>query len=372
MLEGVAIDLTRASATLCALTALGCSFDASTRLPDSVSQFDGGPAVDSATVVTCDGQSWWNPDFPLRRALAVEAAPYAYTMRLYLDGSTVPSAQELVAQSAQSGGQDLRLVRYDGSVWEELDRHIVAFDPAGVEIRFRIQELAGFAGGAASYYLYYGNNSADAPLADLSGVYRRWHDFEGDTIGSDGSPAFNPLPVGEWQVVDDSGNRVYRANGGSRHSAQLAGLDLEDGVFEARMKVTAPDFGNANHNGFAIRVNNFIPDELDAYVPQMRGNEQITAISTYRTGSFVTTGTTMASTIEVAQWYRLRAEFAANTVNFYINDSLSASMTDAEQLRRGIGLFGFSCEVVFDDVSARDLILPEPAVAATVEQSFCP
>jgi hypothetical protein len=352
---------------------VGCSFDPSSQLQDPATENDSGTAdvPDSGTVETCDGQSWWNADFPMRRPLAVEQAPYEYTMRLVLDASTLPTAQELVSASL-AAGQDLRVLRFDGSAWTELDRQILAFDSAGVEIRFRIQESGGFPGDSESYYLYYGNSSPGAPLEDLSRVYRRWHDFEGDAIGSDGSPAFSPLPAADWQVVDDGGNHVYLASGTSRHSAQLAGLEQEDGVFEARMKVTAPDFTNQNHNGLMIRANNFIPNEMDAYVAQQRGNEQVSAVVTYRTGSFVTTGTTLAGPIQPQEWYQLRAEFIGGNLDFYIDDALVISMTDAELLRTGLGLFGFTCDVIFDDVSVRDLLAPEPGVAAAAEQIYCP
>ena len=371
------MKVSSAAAVVCAVAAAGCNFDPNTSQEDPTARNDGAPSIDgrlsadSATVVTCDGESWWNPDFPKRRALAVEAAPFEYTMRLVLDGGTVPSAQDLVEQSALANGQDLRVVRFDGSVWTELDRQILSYDTAGVEIRFQIQEQAGFAGDSERYYLYYGNISAGAELADLTNVYRRWYDFEADAVGSDGSPAFTPRPVGEWQVVDDGGNHVYRANGTNRLSAELAGVDLEDGVFEAQMKVTAPDFGSANHNGLAVRADNFVPSQLDIYAAQLRGNEQVSAISTYRTGNFITTGATTPSTIVVAQWYRLRVEFVAATVNLFVDDALVMSLADAEQLRTGLGLFGFGCEVVFDDVSVRELIFPEPAVTATAEQTYC-
>lgn len=365
-----------AAAVVCAVAAAGCNFNPDTSSGDPTAQNDGAPAsdspsADSAAVVTCDGESWWNQDFPKRRALAVQAAPFQYTMRLVLDDSTVPTAQELVEQSEIAGGQDLRVVRFDGTLWTELDRQILAFDATSVEIRFQIQEAAGFAGESERYYLYYGNISAAAELADLSKVYRRWHDFEADAVGSDGSPAFTPRPAGEWQVVDDGGNHVYRANGTNRLTAHLAGLEMENGVFEAQMKVTAPDLSSANHNGLAIRADNFVPSELDIYVAQLRANEQVSAISTYRTGNFITTGVTVPSTIAVAQWYRLRVEFASASVNLFVDDSLVMSLTDAEQLRTGLGLFGFGCEVVFDDVSVRELILPEPAVTATAEQIYC-
>jgi hypothetical protein len=331
-----------AVAVVCAVAAAGCNFDPNTSQGDPTAQDDGGPSIDSgssadsATVVTCDGESWWNQDFPKRRALTVEAAPFEYTMRLILDGGTVPTAQELVEQSELATGQDLRVVRFDGALWTELDRQILTFDAASVEIRFQIQEPTGFGGDSATYYLYYGNVSAAAELADLGKVYRRWHDFEADAVGSDGSPAFTPRPAGEWQVVDDGGNHVYRANGTNRLTAQLAGLDMEDGVFEAQMKVTAPDLLSANHNGLAIRADNFVPSELDFYVAQLRANEQVSAISTYRTGNFVTTGVTVPSTIVVAQWYRLRVEFAATSVDLYVDDTLVMSLTDAEQLRTGL------------------------------------
>lgn len=362
-----------ASLAVCAAVGVGCSFDTSTRLAQAVEDAALVPQPpDSSVVETCGGDTWWNPGFSMRRSLALDPAPYAYTMQLILDATTVPTAQELVDRSLVAGAQDLRVVRRNGSTWEEIDRQVLAFDSNRVEIRFRIQEADGFAGGGAQYYLYYGNSGAGPALADRSKVYRHWHDFEGDAIGSDGSPALNSLPAGEWRVEDDSGNHVYRANGVSRLTAELVGVTAQNAVFEARMRVVAPDFGSANHDGLALRVDNFIPAELDAYIAQLRGSEQVSAIVTYRTGSFITTGVVSAAPIQVQQWYQLRAELSESTIDFYVDGLLVVTMNNAELLRTGLGLFAFDGDAVFDDLSVRDRLPAEPVVAVEAEQEFCP
>lgn len=135
-------------------------------------------------LVEWGGPNWWNTDYPFRQRIDVSTssttAPDAYTVPVTFDHLG------LVAGSlAEANGDDLRVLRWDGSTWTELDRVLdddAAWNAADTTIWFRTTDPIE-AGGTDSYWFYYGNNSPAAPLADPEQVWLLHEDFESGTLG---------------------------------------------------------------------------------------------------------------------------------------------------------------------------------------------
>ncbi|MCP3854940.1 MAG: signal peptidase I [Actinomycetia bacterium] len=136
-------------------------------------------------VITWGGPSWGDPSSPFRQRLDITAggvdAPDGYTTPLTFDhASLVESGLSL------ANGDDLRVWRYDGAVWTELDRvrdENSVWDAADSTFWFRTQESI-VAADTISYWLYFGDPSPPAPLADPANVWLLIEGFEGGTLGS--------------------------------------------------------------------------------------------------------------------------------------------------------------------------------------------
>lgn len=131
-------------------------------------------------VVTWGGPSWADPDSPYRQRVDVDAGsvdvPSGYTTSVTLDHNA------LVTSGLSSGtGDDLRLWRFDGTSWTELDRVIdddSNWNDVATTFWFRTQEPVD-AATTVSYWLYFGNQTPPAPLEDPNGVWLLDEGFEG-------------------------------------------------------------------------------------------------------------------------------------------------------------------------------------------------
>jgi hypothetical protein len=307
-----------------------------------------------STSTACDAT---RSDFPFRRRLTIDPAPAGYTIRAQLDAAT---SAALFARI--SNPDALRVMWHD----EQIDRIVRAWSATTVEIMFRVQEPGGYPGGPGEYYLSYANSTTTPAHADPRAVFLWSERFDEKPPGSDGSPELIPLPAADWKVFDDGADRVYRVTGGNRHSARIASIGLDNGVFEARMKyVNTPALGD---NGLAIRANSLDPINIDTYVVQLRAFDQTNTIVTYRGGAFTGGVTPQPFTITSGQWYRLHVAFFGATVEYEIDGVLVQTLTNAESSRPNLGLFGFSTDAEFDDVTLRPLIRPEPSATAGAEE----
>ena len=135
-------------------------------------------------VITWGGPSWADPLSPFRQRIDVTAgsvdAPDGYTSPLTLDhGALVASGLSLPS------GDDARVWRHDGVSWTELDRVLdddSAWNAADTTLWFRTQESIS-ADETASYWLYFGNASPPAVLADPTKVWLLVEGFEDGTLG---------------------------------------------------------------------------------------------------------------------------------------------------------------------------------------------
>ncbi len=157
-------------------------------------------------VVPLENSDWWNSAWLKRQQLVVtagDAVTAGYSVRAYITGSYAAA----IYNDCLASGNDLRVVyRAIGGTWTDLDRDLVTFSAAAIDVWFPLQ--AGIAGGgmASSYYLYYDNPAAGAPLADKANVYLFYDDFnraDSNTVGNGWVESFNGLARGTEDAPGD-------------------------------------------------------------------------------------------------------------------------------------------------------------------------
>ena len=178
-------------------------------------------------------QDWWDNGYQFRRQITVSTGintPYnGYA------GYTVEMMMDTVSPDIQDDGDDLRIVWWNGSGWQELHRQIINPNTDSTYIRFRLQADIAASSSDDNYYIYYGNDSAGAGPANLENVYLHYNDFSTDRSGEyyigrlgitnwhgsgDYSPPYDAANerigydtgdnfVGEWVVADINERDVY-------------------------------------------------------------------------------------------------------------------------------------------------------------------
>jgi len=144
-------------------------------------------------------QNWWDISYQFRRQITVMTginSPYnGYA------GYTVEMTMNTISPNIQDDGDDLRIVWWDGSDWQELDRHIIAPDTDSTTIRFRLQADIAASSSDDNYYIYYGNDATGAGPANLENVYLHYNDFSTDRSGE--------YYIGRLGITNWHGNGVY-------------------------------------------------------------------------------------------------------------------------------------------------------------------
>lgn len=208
-----------------------------------------GPTASNASfgwqVIEWAGPSWWDPAYQFRQRIDVDtgatAAPGEYSVPLTLDHAALVTT----GLAAASSGDDLRVARWDGTAWTELDRILddgSAWDLVDTTIWFRTTDPIA-ADETATYWLYYGNDTPPAPLADPENVWLLSEDFESGTLGD-----FEDRTGGTgWYEADPWTRRIPLTIGSGQ-----TGSDLTD--FPVFVALTDPDLAaSAQADGSDLR-----------------------------------------------------------------------------------------------------------------------
>ena len=184
-------------------------------------------------------QDWWDINYQFRSQITVSTginSPYnGYA------GYTVEMTMDTVSPDIQDDGDDLRIVWWDGSGWQELDRHIIAPDTASSIIRFRLQADIATSSSDDNYYIYYGNDSAGIGPVDLGNVYLHYDNFATDRsgeyyIGRLGITSWHGS--GDYSPLYDAGNERINYDTGDNFAGEwvVADIDERDVYLEAQIR----------------------------------------------------------------------------------------------------------------------------------------
>ena len=135
-------------------------------------------------VIEWAGPRWWDTGWEFRQRIDVDtgavAAPDAYTVPLTFDHAAL-----VVSNLSLASGDDVRIHRWDGTTWTELDRVLEdgsTWNRTDTTVWFRTTDPIA-ADSTDTYWLYVGNTGAGAPPADPEAVFLLTEDFESGTLG---------------------------------------------------------------------------------------------------------------------------------------------------------------------------------------------
>lgn len=221
-----------------------------------------GTATFAWQVVTWGGPGWADASYQLRQRIDVTAgavdSPTGYTTSVVVDHASLVASGVSLAS-----GNDLRLFRYDGTTWTELDRVLdsaSSWNSATTTLWFRTQEQI-LTGETVSYWLYFFKPSAGSPPADPDNVWLLREGFESGlgsfTDRTDGTGWYAANPWTRRQILTIAETAVDTTLTSQPVMVRLTSADLAthaqaDG---SDIRFTAAD-GTTN-----------LPYELESYDP---------------------------------------------------------------------------------------------------------
>ncbi len=187
------------------------------------------------------GPGWWDSNYLFRQRIDVEtstaAAPNGYTVPVTFDHDA------LIGIGAAAGdGSDIRVMRWDGSSWVELDRVLEDGSNWGqtdTTILFRTEAAIG-ADDVSSYWLYFGNPSPAAVLEDPENVFLLTENFDTGTLGD-----FEDRTGGTaWYSADPWTRRIPLTVAAAQVGADLADFPLLVSISDGSLAVQAQPDGS--------------------------------------------------------------------------------------------------------------------------------
>lgn len=187
-------------------------------------------------VIEWAGPRWWDTDWSFRQRIDVETttapAPGGYSVPLTFDHAAM-----VTSGLSRGDGDDVRVVRWDGAAWSELDR--VLGDGSGwsavtTTIWFKtVDPIASDSTG--TYWLYTGSGTPGAAPADPEAVYLLNEDFESGTLGD-----FEDRTGGTGWYQADSWSRRIRLTAAAAHvPSDLTNVPLRVAVTNADLATMA-------------------------------------------------------------------------------------------------------------------------------------
>jgi hypothetical protein len=310
---------------------------------------------------------WWNGSYSHRlgvSVLASDALPNGYSIAVTFDHAAMVGAGNSLAS-----GNDVRIARWDGGSWSELDRVLQpnassmpsAWNTSTTKIWFRTQTAINAATTDTSYYLYYGNAAAGAPPADGNNVFDLYDDFNGGAFDT-----------AKWTSYDAAGLTVSQTGGQLRITGTPAPQYHHYAGFESDTTFTP---GYAVESTFEIVSQDasvqaawkgeygLIEDAL--YVNNEGSGQRVMhwdGLANTDHGASSLTGLTLTSRV-------VQTLSADGTAQHFEDGVRQASRTGAPVAPTTIQVFwspeanGAAVDVRFDDVIVRKFVANEPSIA---------
>jgi polygalacturonase len=156
--------------------------------------------------------------------------------------------------------------------------------------------------------------------------------------------------IGQWEVVDDEGNKVYAAISGEESRAHAGDAAWTDYRVQARVKVV--EFGGENRAYVCGRYkdgNNYYAASL--YNRDEGGMLELRKKLDKKTRNV----TTKPLELSEGKWYQIALEMQGNTIRVYVDGELQLTATDDSLKQGGIGLIAYNAKVEYDDVKVMQI-----------------
>lgn len=157
----------------------------------------------SAIPAQATSPAWWNSSWLMRAELqitTIDAIASGYSVSV-----TIPHSTYVSAGNALASGNDLRVVRWNGSAWTELDRLLdpdSSWNTSTTRIWFRTAAAISASSTDSSYWIYYANSSAGTPPASGDSIFDLYDDFSAGSVD-----------LTKWGVLAPSGTTVASTGG---------------------------------------------------------------------------------------------------------------------------------------------------------------
>ena len=308
-----------------------------------------------------------------RRPIVIQAAagnvPDGYSLAVTLDHAA------LVAQGAAlADGSDLRIARWDGSAWLELDRALdsgSSWNTATTTIWFATPvAIAAFATDT-SHHLFWGDSNAAAPPSKRDAIFLFWDDFEGDLA----KWQYEPLAFELSKDHANSGAQSVKAMPTSSVSHRLLanGIDHADVALDVWWRLSA-NWGMDVAQG--IRA--FDPAAWDGFEANIEADGRL-GLGRYEDGKYVAIYKQgVPAPPPHLVWARVSTHLVGERMRAFVNGQ--QSLPDSGWTEMGTGptsgslwirsyLIPSSEAWWIDDVTLRKLVDPEPTVSLGSEEA---
>jgi flagellin-like protein len=149
--------------------------------------------------------NWWSTLYGYRQAInitnnAAQQLPAGYSIKANIDPTTLIASGKLKADYS-----DLRVTYLQGTSWTEIDRDIISTENGNIEVWFKTQiPIDQSPSTDNSYYIYYGNPSAQNPPENKSNVYL-WFDNFNRPNNADVTTesAYKQTNGGAWEIENN-------------------------------------------------------------------------------------------------------------------------------------------------------------------------
>ncbi|MHA2284104.1 MAG: DUF2341 domain-containing protein, partial [Promethearchaeota archaeon] len=332
--------------------------------------------------------SWFNKNWNYYKKITVTASsvtiPSDYTISLNFDHESLVSAGK-----SRVDGDDVRIVYWNGSDWEELDRMLdpsSSWNSNSTKIWFKTQAAIAASSFDNNYYLYYSNSFASSPPSNSDNIFFFYDGFEsGDLYGWDGNSTGSA-----GDLISASTDQAYTGNYAAKCEMDVVAspqaMVYEDFPDEMNMIARVPIY---------LDPSLFITDRLTViqFVDTSPGWQNLMSVTIdqdmtlymwnavvgeaygYGGGSTISTGTW--HTLE----FQLKISETAGVARLWLNDSLEIEATSINVSTEGIDKFATGIywagdnepnTVYIDDIYLRVGVDTEPATSLGVEEMFRP
>lgn len=175
-----------------------------------------------------------------------------------------------------SSGNDVRIARWDGGSWTELDRVVAigsAWNTGSTKLFFQSQTSVAAATTDTSYFIYFGYAGASSPPANADNVYEMFDDFSSPSLNTSKWATITPPgtsvqnTAGEPQISGTADPGFGQSVGGIRPVSDSwpAGVIMESSVRIVSQSHAGTDFFKLNfglHERFMVFGNDFASSDL--------------------------------------------------------------------------------------------------------------
>lgn len=186
----------------------------------SLSLIDARPAA-------ANSPAWWNVAYAQRAQLTLtsqDALPNSYTVSVQ-----IPHATWVASGMSLANGNDIRVARWSGSAWTEIDRIVdphSAWNASSTQLWFRTQTTIAASTSDTSYWIYYANSAAASPPANDDNVFSFYDDF---SSGSINGSKWNSYPLSGGSVGVSNGQAVFSGTTDGSNLYNYTGLETAIG-----------------------------------------------------------------------------------------------------------------------------------------------